>query len=98
MEMGLTWHEDPRIREQDCEALLSFLLVLFVVILLRDCLNLLHFCYRLSVGNYQDPQVIKKAKSERHKFGSFYYRFPHGESGSDVVSEPFFSWLCSCAL
>ena len=26
MEMGLTWHEDPRIREQDCEALfVSFL-------------------------------------------------------------------------
>ena len=24
MEMGLTWHEDPRIREQDCEALPSF--------------------------------------------------------------------------
>ena len=21
MEMGLTWHEDPRIREQDCETL-----------------------------------------------------------------------------
>mmetsp|Transcript_31474 Transcript_31474/g.66206 ORF Transcript_31474/g.66206 Transcript_31474/m.66206 type:complete len:529 (-) Transcript_31474:113-1699(-) len=53
MEMGLTWHEDPRIREQD-------------------------------FGNYQDPQVIKKAKSERHKFGSFYYRFAHGESASDV--------------
>lgn len=53
MEMGLTWHEDPRIREQD-------------------------------FGNYQDPQVIKRAKSERHKFGSFYYRFPHGESASDV--------------
>ncbi|KAL7533839.1 hypothetical protein ACHAXR_005475, partial [Thalassiosira sp. AJA248-18] len=53
MEMGLTWHEDPRIREQD-------------------------------FGNYQDPQVIKKAKRERHQFGSFYYRFPHGESASDV--------------
>ena len=37
-------------------------------------------------GNYQDPMVIKKAKGERHKFGSFYYRFPHGESASDVVS------------
>lgn len=53
MEMGLTWHEDPRIREQD-------------------------------FGNYQDPEVIKKAKRERHKFGSFYYRFAHGESASDV--------------
>ena len=37
------------------------------------------------VGNYQDPLVIRRAKSERHKFGSFYYRFPHGESASDVV-------------
>ena len=54
-QLGLTWHEDPRIREQD-------------------------------FGNYQDPMVIKKAKGERHKFGSFYYRFPHGESASDVVS------------
>lgn len=53
MEMGLTWHEDPRIREQD-------------------------------FGNYQDPQAIQKAKAERHKFGSFYYRFAHGESASDV--------------
>jgi len=53
MESGLTWHEDPRIREQD-------------------------------FGNYQDPNIIKKAKRERYKFGTFYYRFPHGESASDV--------------
>ena len=53
MEMGLTWHEDPRIREQD-------------------------------FGNYQDPQIIKHAKRERYRFGTFYYRFPHGESASDV--------------
>lgn len=53
MENGLTWHEDPRIREQD-------------------------------FGNYQDPNIIKKAKGERYKFGTFYYRFPHGESASDV--------------
>lgn len=53
MEMGLTWHEDPRIREQD-------------------------------FGNYQDPQIIKQAKRERYRFGTFYYRFPHGESASDV--------------
>lgn len=50
---GLTWHEDPRIREQD-------------------------------FGNYQDVATIEKAKQERHKFGAFYYRFPDGESGSDV--------------
>jgi len=52
-EMGITWHEDPRIREQD-------------------------------FGNYQDPTLIRKAKSERHKFGVFYYRFPNGEAASDV--------------
>lgn len=53
LEMGLTWHEDPRIREQD-------------------------------FGNYQDPELIRKAKKDRHRFGTFYYRFPHGESASDV--------------
>lgn len=53
MKMGLTWHEDPRIREQD-------------------------------FGNYQNRDTIKKCKQERHKFGVFYYRFPDGESASDV--------------
>ena len=53
LELGLTWHEDPRIREQD-------------------------------FGNYQDPELIRKAKKDRHRFGTFYYRFPHGESASDV--------------
>ncbi|CAB9519268.1 mutase-like protein [Seminavis robusta] len=53
MEQGLTWHEDPRIREQD-------------------------------FGNYQDPDLIRKAKRDRHRFGVFYYRFAHGESASDV--------------
>jgi len=52
-DIGITWSEDPRIREQD-------------------------------FGNYQDPAAIQKAKRERHKFGTFYYRFPHGESASDV--------------
>mmetsp|Transcript_13392 Transcript_13392/g.29153 ORF Transcript_13392/g.29153 Transcript_13392/m.29153 type:complete len:518 (-) Transcript_13392:133-1686(-) len=53
MDSGLTWHEDPRIREQD-------------------------------FGNYQDRQKMKQMKEERHGFGSFYYRFAHGESASDV--------------
>eukprot|EP00979_Chaetoceros_neogracilis_P006439 scaffold1309_cov214-Chaetoceros_neogracile.AAC.1 len=52
-EMGITWHEDPRIREQD-------------------------------FGNYQNQETMNKAKKERHKFGVFYYRFPNGESASDV--------------
>jgi broad specificity phosphatase PhoE len=53
MEMGLTWNEDSRLREQD-------------------------------FGNYQNPEVIRRAKEERWRFGAFYYRFPHGESASDV--------------
>ena len=53
LELGLTWHEDPRIREQD-------------------------------FGNYQEPEKIKVAKEERHRFGTFFYRFAHGESASDV--------------
>ena len=52
-ELGLTWNEDSRIREQD-------------------------------FGNYQTPELTKRAKEERHKFGAFYYRFNNGESGSDV--------------
>ena len=51
--LGLTWHEDPRIREQD-------------------------------FGNYQNASIIRQAKRDRHRFGAFYYRFPHGESASDV--------------
>ena len=27
---------------------------------------------------------MKQMKEERHGFGSFYYRFAHGESASDV--------------
>ena len=52
-ELGVTWHEDPRIREQD-------------------------------FGNFQKTDVMQKAKGERYKFGVFYYRFPNGESASDV--------------
>jgi broad specificity phosphatase PhoE len=61
--MGLVWHEDPRLREQD-------------------------------FGNFQDPNVIKQAKKDRHRFGAFYYRFPHGESASDVRCKFF---VDSCA-
>ncbi|KAL3917653.1 MAG: hypothetical protein SGARI_007656, partial [Bacillariaceae sp.] len=31
-----------------------------------------------------NPEVIKRAKEERWRFGAFYYRFPYGESASDV--------------
>ena len=35
-------------------------------------------------GNYQNPESMEKAFVERQKFGRFYYRFPDGESGTDV--------------
>jgi broad specificity phosphatase PhoE len=35
-------------------------------------------------GYYQNPQIIQQCKEERDKFGLFYYRFPHGESATDV--------------
>jgi len=35
-------------------------------------------------GNFQDTELIQKAKKERVDFGRFFYRFPDGESGADV--------------
>jgi len=35
-------------------------------------------------GNFQNPAEMKKCMKERGVFGSFYYRFPSGESGADV--------------
>ena len=35
-------------------------------------------------GNFQEKKLIKKIRRERHKYGSFFYRMPHGESGADV--------------
>jgi len=35
-------------------------------------------------GNYQNPADVVKSMNERRSFGSFYYRFSNGESGSDV--------------
>ena len=49
----ITFHEDPRIREQD-------------------------------YGNYQNEERMKGFKRERNRYGPFYYRFPDGESASDV--------------
>mmetsp|Transcript_24070 Transcript_24070/g.37151 ORF Transcript_24070/g.37151 Transcript_24070/m.37151 type:complete len:333 (+) Transcript_24070:116-1114(+) len=37
-------------------------------------------------GNFQNVQEVINAKSERHRFGRFYYRFPSGEAGLDVYS------------
>jgi broad specificity phosphatase PhoE len=34
-------------------------------------------------GNFQDPSM-NTFKENRIKFGAFYFRFPHGESGCDV--------------
>lgn len=35
-------------------------------------------------GNLQNNKAIQQCRSERQRFGSFYYRFPQGESGADV--------------
>lgn len=35
-------------------------------------------------GNFQDQKGMELEKSERLRFGRFFYRFPNGESGADV--------------
>lgn len=35
-------------------------------------------------GNFQDPTRIDFCQKERKLFGSFYFRFPYGESAADV--------------
>lgn len=35
-------------------------------------------------GNFQDAALKAAEKSERLKYGRFFYRFPNGESGADV--------------
>ncbi|WP_404389176.1 histidine phosphatase family protein [Humibacillus xanthopallidus] len=35
-------------------------------------------------ANFQDPADIAEQKAQRDRYGHFYYRFSHGESGSDV--------------
>lgn len=46
-------------------------------------------------GNFQNPDAMNATLQERQKFGRFFYRFPHGESGADVYSriETFFTSL-----
>jgi len=46
-------------------------------------------------GNFQDPDQMNGSIKERQRFGRFFYRFPHGESGADVYSrvESFMSSL-----
>lgn len=35
-------------------------------------------------GNFQEPIKIRECKAQRRRFGSFFYRFPSGESPADV--------------
>jgi broad specificity phosphatase PhoE len=35
-------------------------------------------------GNFQDSSALVREKAERNAYGRFFYRFPNGESGSDV--------------
>eukprot|EP01095_Lingulamoeba_sp_RSL-Kostka_P012401 TRINITY_DN4928_c0_g1_i2.p1 TRINITY_DN4928_c0_g1~~TRINITY_DN4928_c0_g1_i2.p1 ORF type:complete len:343 (-),score=76.38 TRINITY_DN4928_c0_g1_i2:113-1141(-) len=43
-------------------------------------------------GNFQDYDEITKSRKERQLFGSFYYRFPRGESGADVFDRVSSFW------
>lgn len=43
-------------------------------------------------GNFQDPKQMEQIKEERRLFGAFYYRFPNGESGSDVYDRVTSFW------
>eukprot|EP00456_Euglypha_rotunda_P020985 TRINITY_DN18166_c0_g2_i2.p1 TRINITY_DN18166_c0_g2~~TRINITY_DN18166_c0_g2_i2.p1 ORF type:complete len:233 (-),score=42.41 TRINITY_DN18166_c0_g2_i2:11-613(-) len=43
-------------------------------------------------GNFQDPEQVKQFMEERRRFGAFYYRFPHGESGADVFDRASSFW------
>ncbi len=38
-------------------------------------------------GNMQQPEKIKQDIAERNRFGRFYFRFPNGESSSDVSGD-----------
>lgn len=35
-------------------------------------------------GNFQEAHLQDQIKKERRKYGSFFFRMPHGESGADV--------------
>lgn len=35
-------------------------------------------------GNFQEVHLQKKIREERDRYGSFFFRMPHGESGADV--------------
>jgi broad specificity phosphatase PhoE len=35
-------------------------------------------------GNFQEEHLQKKIREDRHRYGSFFFRMPHGESGADV--------------
>mmetsp|Transcript_20829 Transcript_20829/g.49658 ORF Transcript_20829/g.49658 Transcript_20829/m.49658 type:complete len:304 (+) Transcript_20829:583-1494(+) len=37
-------------------------------------------------GNFQTLEEVKRDKEERLRYGRFFYRFPHGESGADVYN------------
>jgi len=43
-------------------------------------------------GNFQNVEAVKLQLIERKKFGSFYYRFPNGESGADVYDRVTSFW------
>jgi broad specificity phosphatase PhoE len=48
-------------------------------------------------GNFQDPAQMQVCKTERLRFGTFYYRFPQGESGADVYDRVS-NWMGGCDM
>ena len=51
-------------------------------ITLKTFITLITLC----TGNFQDPDAMTHYRKERHSFGSFYYRYPNGESGKQGLS------------
>ncbi|KAL7486731.1 hypothetical protein ACHAW6_012331 [Cyclotella cf. meneghiniana] len=79
--------EEPRIR---CRLVLVSLFVEIVkhIFLFLFWLISPHFLSssEQQIGNFQNVQQVLDAKSERSKFGRFFYRFPSGEAGLDVYN------------
>eukprot|EP01043_Picozoa_sp_COSAG02_P023262 COSAG02_NODE_1237_length_13725_cov_27.071921_14_plen_557_part_00 len=68
--------EDPRIREQEFG--------MYQVRSWPAVVSLSRPAIKFTVLPAQDPEKMPEIMRERRQIGSFYYRFPDGESGADV--------------
>lgn len=72
------WSEEPRIRGNKyskMQTILNFK---------KDHYSMNLTFLEQDFGNFQDPNIIRQCKIQRQQFGSFFYRFPSGESPADV--------------